>query len=213
MNHEQTETMQRKRAREREAIALSLEAIATMLQAIASRLEAIALRLEAIASRLEAIALRLEAIASRLEAIASRLEAIYMIELFPIFGYHLCLPFPSPSRLRTEPHSFFAFSGPAIYANLSEEHRGKAGLWSGVEGRGAEHPSNAPRVVAHADDAPHRPSAQLTGMDVQKGSRSGTTPWKTNMDPENHWLVEENNFPRGHCQGLRWSKLVFGSVD
>ena len=21
------------------------------------------------------------------------------------------------------------------------------------------------------------------------------TPWKTNVDPENHWLVEENNLP------------------
>ena len=28
------------------------------------------------------------------------------------------------------------------------------------------------------------------------------TPWKTNMDPENHWLVEENTLPAGHCQGL-----------
>ena len=29
-----------------------------------------------------------------------------------------------------------------------------------------------------------------------------STPWKTNMDPENHWLVEENTLPGGHCQGL-----------
>ena len=28
------------------------------------------------------------------------------------------------------------------------------------------------------------------------------TPWKTNMDPENHWLVEQNTLPGGHCQGL-----------
>ena len=28
------------------------------------------------------------------------------------------------------------------------------------------------------------------------------TPWKTSMDPENHWLVEENTLPGGHCQGL-----------
>ena len=26
------------------------------------------------------------------------------------------------------------------------------------------------------------------------------TPWKTNMDSENHWLVEENTLPGGHCQ-------------
>ena len=30
----------------------------------------------------------------------------------------------------------------------------------------------------------------------------GGTPPKTNMDPENHWLVEENNLPGYHCQGL-----------
>ena len=27
------------------------------------------------------------------------------------------------------------------------------------------------------------------------------TNWKTIMDPENHWLVEENSLPWGHCQG------------
>ena len=27
------------------------------------------------------------------------------------------------------------------------------------------------------------------------------TPWKTNIDPENHWLVEEHILPGGHCQG------------
>ena len=28
------------------------------------------------------------------------------------------------------------------------------------------------------------------------------TPWKTNMEPENPWLVEENSLPWDHCQGL-----------
>ena len=28
------------------------------------------------------------------------------------------------------------------------------------------------------------------------------TPWKTNMDPENNWLVEENTLSGSHCQGL-----------
>ena len=35
------------------------------------------------------------------------------------------------------------------------------------------------------------------------------TPWKTNMDPENHWLVEENTLPVAIGPG---SMLVFGSV-
>ena len=28
------------------------------------------------------------------------------------------------------------------------------------------------------------------------------TPWKTNMEPDNPWLVEENSLPWDHCQGL-----------
>ena len=36
------------------------------------------------------------------------------------------------------------------------------------------------------------------------------TPWKTNMEPDNPWLVEVNSLPWDHCQG---SMLVFGSVN
>ena len=35
------------------------------------------------------------------------------------------------------------------------------------------------------------------------------TPWKTNMAPENHWLVEETHLPNNPLSG---SMLVFGSV-
>ena len=28
------------------------------------------------------------------------------------------------------------------------------------------------------------------------------TLWKTNMEPENPWLVEESSLPWDHCQGL-----------
>ena len=34
-------------------------------------------------------------------------------------------------------------------------------------------------------------------------------PWKTNMDPENHWLVEENSLSGAI---VRVNTLVFGSV-
>ena len=32
---------------------------------------------------------------------------------------------------------------------------------------------------------------------LQNGLSRLSTPWKTNMDPENHWLVEENTLPGG----------------
>ena len=37
------------------------------------------------------------------------------------------------------------------------------------------------------------------------------TPWKTNMDPENHWLVEENHLPGG--QDVRVYVSGLGSVQ
>ena len=33
--------------------------------------------------------------------------------------------------------------------------------------------------------------------ELSKSRNPHTTPWKTNMDPENHWLVEENTLPGG----------------
>ena len=41
-----------------------------------------------------------------------------------------------------------------------------------------------------------------SGKEVRKILPTRNTPWKTHMDPENHWLVEENNLPGGHDHGL-----------
>ena len=48
-------------------------------------------------------------------------------------------------------------------------------------------------------------SQHLTASALLQGEHSvyilGTPP-KTHIDPENHWLVEENNLPGYHCPGL-----------
>ena len=43
-----------------------------------------------------------------------------------------------------------------------------------------------------------------------EGQILANTPWKTDMDPENRWLVEENTLPGG--PGRQGLLLVFGSV-
>ena len=50
--------------------------------------------------------------------------------------------------------------------------------------------------------------SESRGCDTLKRSR--TTPWKTIVDPEHHWLVEENHLSMGPLSG---SMLVFGSVN
>ena len=67
-------------------------------------------------------------------------------------------------------------------------------------------PSIGSRAQYHLDGAmpctPGRFVSRLMDPQAKPGLWRGDTPWKTIMDPENHWLVEENTLPWGHCQGL-----------